>query len=458
MENFTTLESRHKDIRFKAPSVFGSLHSGFHLDNLKAGLMALPESTEQVIELVSSCNALHIPIVPHGGLTGLSGAAATHADQLILNTSQLNRIIAIDPIGGNATVECGVTLAALEKEVNQHGLTCGIDLAARDTATIGGMVATNAGGIEAFRNGIMRNRVLGLEAVLADGRIVNDMKRVTKSNEGYDLKQLFIGAEGTLGVITKVVVSLLPKTTQSSTAMVSCESTEQAVALFHKLRHHAELDLLSAELMWPEYATTVAKATGLESVLLFDEDENSLLVLVEVAAEKPRADEVFQTLLMELLEEQQIRCVVIAKNEKERNDMWRIREDSFAIDDAYPHGFWFDISVPLNCMSDYATQVKQRIAAISPDIKTFLFAHLGDGNFHATVTTGRPAPELEAPISAAIYEDLNTMGGSFSAEHGIGIDKRESLSKYAPETSLQVMQQIKKVLDPNGIMNPGKVI
>jgi len=420
--------------------------------------MALPESTEQVINLVTSCNELRISIVPHGGLTGLSGAAITHAEQLILDTSQLNRIIEIDPIGGSATVECGVTLTALEKEVNQHGLTCGIDLAARDTATIGGMVATNAGGIEAFRNGIMRHRVLGLEAVLADGRIVNDLKRVTKSNEGYDLKQLFIGAEGTLGVVTKVVLSLLPITTQSNTAMVSCESAEQAVTLFRKLRNHAELNLLSAEVMWPEYAATVAQETGLESILKFDENENSLLVLIEVAVEHVRAEQVFQTALMKLLEQGKIRNVVIAKNEKERNEMWRIREDSFTIDDAHPHGYWFDMSVPLNCLSDYASQIAQRIATISPDIKIFLFAHLGDGNFHATVTTGYPAPELEKPISLAIYEGLDSIGGSFSAEHGIGVDKKESLCKYAPETNLQIMHQIKEILDPNGIMNPGKVI
>ncbi len=458
MSKFSELQSSHSDIRFKPAAEFSQSHGGFHKDNLKAGLMALPATAEQVGELLSSCNKLGIPVVPQGGRTGLSGAACTSPQELIIDTSLLNAVIDLDPVGGSAIVESGVTLAELEARANQHHLTCGIDLAARDSATVGGMVATNAGGIEAFRNGVMRHRVLGLEAALADGRLFSDLKRVTKANEGYDLKQLFIGAEGTLGVVTKVVLSLLPKPPESRTAMVSCENAEEAVRLFRNLRNHSQLGLLSAEIMWPEYAAAVATEVGLASTLAFDGDANSILVLLEVSAETTEKEEAFQEVLMHCIEQGEIRNAVIAKSEKERKDMWRIREDSFAIDDSYPNGFWFDMSVPLDSLANYARKIAKNISAISPDLKLFLFAHLGDGNFHATVSTGYHAPELESDITAVMYEGLEEMGGSFSAEHGIGLEKRSSLQKYAPEVNLSLMREIKQLLDPNGIMNPGKVL
>ena len=455
---FTELQTRLASVRFKQLSDFENLHGGFHPNNLKAGLMALPDSAEQVASLLSCCNELGISVVTQGGRTGLAGAASTRPDQLILDTARLDHIIKLDQIGGNVTVECGVTLAALEAEVNLQGLTCGIDLAARGTATIGGMIATNAGGIEAFRNGVMRHRVLGLEAVLADGRVVGDLKRVSKANEGYDIKQLFIGAEGTLGVVTKAVLSLLPMQSGAVTAMVSCIDTGQAVALFRQLHNHSNVNLLSAEVMWPGYAWTVATATGLESTLAFDETKTALVVLLEVELRSDEDQPIFEEELMGLIESEKILSAVVAKNRKERDAMWRIREDSFVVDDIHPHGLWFDVSVPLDNMSVYASQTFERISAISQDLNLFLFAHLGDGNFHATVSTGYPAPELEQAICKAMYDGLEKMGGSFSAEHGIGVEKLQSLKKYVPENNVDVMRQIKQLLDPNGIMNPGKVL
>ncbi len=458
-DNLAKLKSQLPGIIFKSPEEFKHRDSGFHSDNLIAGGMAIPESTEQICVLVTLCNELEIGLVCQGGRTGLSGAASTNSTQLILDTVKLNQVIDIDALGGTAIVESGIPLEVLENEVNKHGLTCGIDLAARGTATIGGMVATNAGGIEAFRNGVMRNRVFGIEAVLGDGRLYSELKRVNKANEGYDVKQLFIGSEGTLGVITKVALSLLPMSQEKTTSLVACKDISAAVQLFRSLHNHPKISLLTAEVMWAEYAHVVAEAIALESVLKFDSDEldeNNIYVIFET--ESIGDDQIVEELLMSRIELGEINNAIIAGNLKQRNEIWRIREDSFVVDDVYPHGFWFDMSVPLGNMAQYSEQLFKRIGNISKDLKVFLFAHLGDGNFHATIATGYPIADLEEDINKAVYEGLNEWGGSFSAEHGIGTDKRSSLKKYSSDEKQMLMAGIKNLFDPKGIMNPGKVL
>lgn len=457
MDTLAALENSFPEIAFKTPADFGHRDSGFHPQNLDAGLMAIPESTGQISRLLAFCNTHRIGVVCQGGRTGLSGGAATQADQVILDTSRLNKIINIDNIGGTVTVECGVTLGILEKEANRHGLSCGIDLAARDSATIGGMVATNAGGIEAFRRGVMRSRVLGLEAVLADGSVMTDLKHVSKANEGVDVKQLFIGAEGTLGIVSKVVLSLVPMDPPADTLLISCDNAGQAVEVFRSLHNHHEIELLCAELMWPDYARTVASATGLESVLDFDAEGGPLFLLLETTRDEAREGCV-ENYVMSCIEKGSVRNAVFATSASQRESMWRIREDSFVVDRVYPDGLWFDMSVPLNRMADYADNLFTQIDKLSKDLKLFLFAHLGDGNFHATVSAGHSVLSLETEIKNAVYEGLNEAGGSFSAEHGIGLDKKDAVQKYVPAVNLKMMQQIKETLDPNGIMNPGKIL
>ena len=323
------------------------------------------------------------------------------------------------------------------------------------------MVATNAGGIEAFRNGVMRHLILGLEVVLADGSVISDLKKVTKANEGYDVKQLFIGSEGTLGMITKISLSLVPLQEPSNTALISCLSASKAISLFRHLRNHRNLTLLSIEAMWPDYIHTVAKAVSLTNLLKFEQDPDAIYVLVDFCESQKQTDNTlsyFESTLVDLIESEIVTNAIISKNQKERDDMWRIREDSFAVDDLYPHGFWFDMSVPLENLAAYADGLEKRLQRIHGDIRLFLFAYLGDGNFHATITTGYPMLELKDDIHAAVYDGLAEWGGSFSAEHGIGTDKRESLNAYVPEVNRQLMETIKRALDPKNIMNPGKVL
>lgn len=431
---------------------------GYHQRNLDAGIELAPSSTDEVREIVELCAAKTIPIVPQGGRTGLAGGAATAPGQIILSTTRLNKIVAIDPLGGTATIEAGVRLATLEAAVNEHGLTVGIDLGARDSATIGGMISTNAGGIEAFRNGVMRRRVLGLEAVLADGTIYSELKRVGKANEGYDIKQLMIGAEGTLGIVTKAVLELLPLPIGRATALLACAGPDEAVSVFRAFRNSGEGRLLSAEIMWPTYARTVARLLGDRHTLAFHEAPDACFVLIEVEGLQGSGDAFLELVLGEALESGAADNAIIAKNESERAAFWRIREESFAIDNAYPHGFWFDVSVPHDCLANYTKRLEENIFVIDPDLTVWIMGHLGDGNLHLTISAGVPKPDAEAAVSAAVLDGLSEMGGSFSAEHGIGLEKRQALKAHGATGKHELMRAIKQIFDPRGIMNPGKIL
>ncbi len=435
-----------------------ALNPGMTEKNLDAGIVVSPETVAEVAKVVKFCKARGIQIIPQGGRTGISGAAESSPGQLIIQSSALDQIINLDFVAGTAIVESGVTLQQLQDAIEPYGFGVGIDLAARGTATIGGMVSTNAGGTEAFRYGVTRHRVLGLEAVLADGEIFSDMKEVTKANEGYDIKQLLIGAEGTLGIITKVVLNLVPLDKNRFTALLSCENAVSAAAVFQSLRNDSRATLLCAEIMWPDYANTTARALGMENLLDFAHSEKDVFVIIDIScAENKAGVDVLEEVLSELLSRESITSALIAQNQREATDFWKIREESFLCDKAYPHGFWYDMSVPLSHLDDYTTALYETIASIDSELKVFLFGHLGDGNLHLTVTSGIEAPQLESQINAAVYEGLNDIGGSFSAEHGIGNQKRDSLQKYTNSQKMKIMKSVKNILDPQGIMNPGKI-
>ena len=224
------------------------------------------------------------------------------------------------------------------------------------------------------------------------------------------------------------------------------------------LRDHPEVQLLSAEAMWPDYVVTVAGGLSVTLPVEVRPGSGQLAVLLEAAAEPAGRADSFEGALMALYESGALADVVIAKSGRERDELWRIREDSFVVDDLLPHGFWYDVSVPLDCLAKYVDDLFDRVRDVSPALGTYLIAHLGDGNIHATITAGKPVPELRSQVDAAVYDGLDAVGGSFSAEHGIGTDKRESLLGLSSPVRYRVMQEVKSLLDPRGIMNPGKVI
>ncbi len=439
------------------PELLAGRDPGFHPDNLAAPLASYPATTEEVAAIVEICAEYKFPIVPQGGLTGLSGGASSNIDALVLGLRRMSAIERIDAEAGIIIAQGGASLQSVEEAANKFGLSAGIDLGARGTATIGGMVATNAGGMEAFRNGSMRHRILGIEAVLPNGDILNDLSEVPKCNEGYDLKQLFCGSEGTLGIITRVVLNLTPAIIPSTTLLVACADAKDALTITRACQKSPTFDVLQTEIMWRNYATTVAAEIGLSHVLQFC--DAPVYLIVELAARSEDAEAHLHAVFSDdSVQSAMIDCVV-STSEKQRADIWRIREESFVVDSAVANCQWFDISVPLGRLDKTVADIESRLKGIDPEIGIWVMGHLSDGNLHYTIGNGRPADSTrQSAIAEAVYSGLKTIGGSFSAEHGIGTEKRASLAKHSDPEKLRLMHAIKRVFDPDGIMNPGKVL
>jgi FAD/FMN-containing dehydrogenase len=433
-----------------------ALDPGFHKDNLAATLAVFPETTEAVAAVVALCRKEGVAIVPQGGRTGIAGGAATTPDAVIVSLSRMQRIITLDPLVRTALVEAGVTLGALQQAAAAHDLSPGIDIGARDTATIGGMISTNAGGSEAFRHGTMRQRVLGLEAVLPDGTVLSDLTQVAKANEGYDVKQLLVGAEGTLGIVTRAVLRLSGTPSARVSALAACTSAAAAVSALDRLQRQPGLALIAAEAMWRDHLVVTAKANGLDALASFA--EAPLYILFEAGGDDEAAVRAaFETALAEAVEAGEIVDVLIAETLAQRADMWRVRED-WAVDRAFPGGLWFDISVPLGALDSVVEAMMRRVQAHDPRYRVFIIGHLADGNLHVTVNASSPITSAYDEVAPLIYAGLKEIGGSFSAEHGIGLEKRRALQRYADPGKLALMRQIKHLLDPDGLMNPGKVL
>jgi len=435
------------------------LDPGFHDDNLHSAIALLPETTEQVCEILKFCNDNQINVVPQGGRTGLAGGCVNHPDEVIVMCDRLNKIIEVNPMERTVTVEAGVTLQTLEEILARDNLSIGVDIGARGTATIGGMIATNAGGMEAFRHGSMRQRLLGLTVILADGSVYEDVSRVPKCNEGYDIKQLFCGAEGTLGLITSAVLKLTTLPSDASTLLAAVPTASAATKILRQLQQISELDVLRAEIMWATYAQCVAKETDLERVLNFCDSPFYVIYELSPLSKQIDLESLLTTSLESAMEKGELIDLIIARNEREREEIWRIREESFVIDRTLNHSLWYDISVPLTHLDSYVNNVITELEHLDPKIQSYFMGHLGDGNLHATIGHQREFnTQTKRNISTIIEASAKKIGGSFSAEHGIGIDKRESLTTYTNTEKLRLMSIIKKAFDPKGIMNPGKVI
>lgn len=440
----------------KTGDALNVIHPGSDEHNLDAGVMVVPKNTEQVAAIVRLCNERRVAVVPHGGRTGLAGGGVSTIGEIILSLAAMNRIQSLSASAGTAIVESGVALQSLQEAAAQINLSTGIDIAARGSATIGGMISTNAGGMEAFRHGVMRHRVLGLEIVLPDGSVMSDMAQVTKCNEGYDLKQLFIGAEGTLGIVTRAVIKLAPSDEFTATALVACPSATDAVTLFRKLQRDRNLNLLRAEFMAQDYFALASTNLGPASLAAFTEAP-AYVILETDATDQQIAQSALEDALAQAIEEGLVVDAILAQSEKDRNEIWTIREDSNVVTRAYPHGYWFDISVPLQELEAWLKQFNDGVSALGSDVRGFAFGHLGDGNLHIGVAGEMTNPDKDA-VKAIVYANLRDMGGSFSAEHGIGLEKKPELHALINPVKLRLMQSIKKTIDPNGIMNPGKIV
>ena len=423
-----------------------------------AAIIVLPASTEEVAAVVRVCSRHEIPVVPLGGGTGLVGGSISHAGEIVLSTARMNHIERLDPVERTVVVGAGVTLEELQTAARAYELEPGIDLAARGSATIGGMVSTNAGGMMAFRNGVMRHRVLGLEAVMADGSVYCDLTRVVKNSAGYDLKHLFIGAEGTLGIVTRVVVKLDPLPKATATALFGLPSVEAALEIIRMAFQSSVGHLRAAEAMWNSHFRLATSAHGWsEPGVALDQPIFLLLSLGGVREEALQED--FARLYCETIERFPEATGIIASSRRQEDDLWRLREDSSVLYRTHPNAPSFDVSVPLSEIPAYLERVLTGLAAIEPDLVPYVFGHLADGNLHIILNRRGPLPQRMAEaVERVLYDGLRELGGSFSAEHGVGSKRIHSLLATADETKLTTMERVKKALDGQSLMNPDKVL
>ena len=426
------------------------LDPGVDEQNFAAGLAVRPGNTQEVSAILAICARARVPVVTHGGRTGLAKGATSAPGQIVVMTERFGGI-EIDPLERTAIVGAGVTLQALQEAAAEHGLSPGIDIAARGSATIGGMVSTNAGGMEAFRHGMMRQRVLGIEAVLADGSVLSDLAKVTKNNEGYDLARLFCGAEGTLGVVTQVSLRLVAADPAAQTVLTGADNAAASLRAMRALQDAGIL--LRAEIMWASYAQIVAHHCGLSDVLGFC--DAAIYTIFETTGDQDDLIGVLEP----FLEDGTVRDALLAQSDREAQDIWRIREDSFAANREIPYPLWYDISLPVSALDDYVDGLLERVRAIDPDLAFYALGHLADGNLHLTIGSAEECPPEKAEaVSMAVEEGIKALGGSISAEHGIGTAKLATLARNAAPAKLAAMRRLKAAFDPNGILNPGKVI
>jgi FAD/FMN-containing dehydrogenase len=425
-------------------------------DTLKARALVRPKDTGEVSKVVRWCHDNSMRIVTQGGLTGLVHGADASAEEVIVSMERMRAIEAIDPVQRIAVVQAGVTLQALQEAVEQHDLSFPLDLGARGTATLGGNAATNAGGNRVIRFGMMRDMILGLEVVLADGTILSSMNRLIKNNAGYDLKQVFVGSEGTLGIITRLVLRLREKPRSQDVAIVAVPTFEALAKLLKHVDSALGGSLSAFEVMWQSFYRLVTSppARGKAPV----GQDHPYYVLIESLGANARLDsERFVAALESALEAKLISDAAVAQSDNDRRAFWSLRDDVVQV---MVGGMpvIFDISLPLAAMEQYVEALSRDLKAGIGEHRLWIFGHLGDGNLHIIVQVQpQNYVTLRPKIEALVYGPLGSFGGSISAEHGIGLEKKPYLSVCRSENEIALMRALKTALDPDGILNPGKI-
>jgi len=417
----------------------------------EAKALLRPTSAQQLSEVLRVCHDLDQSVVVQGGLTGVVAGADSTAEDIIVSLERMNAIESVDALDGVAIVQAGAVLQVVQEQLAEQGFLFPLDLGARGSCTIGGTVATNAGGINVLRYGMMRNLVLGLEVVLADGTIISSMNQMLKNNTGYDLKQLFIGSEGTLGIVTRVVVRLFPLPKSRQTAMFASESFEAVVRILKSMQSDLAGTLSAYEVMWNRYFHTVTQDGAHAAPMTRD---YPYYILAEAEGADPGTDdERFQALLEQGIESGDIVDAVLPKSESERDALWAIREDFESVLPAY----LYDVSLPIKAMSTYVERLEAKFAEWRSDAESMVFGHIADGNLHIFVRPFDDGANHET-CDAIVYGCLEGLSGSISAEHGIGLEKKGWLGNSRSQTEIELMRSLKRLLDPKNLLNPGKVV
>jgi len=424
---------------------------------LKADCVALPESTDEVSAILKACHALGAKVVIHGGLTNLVGGTETKGSEVVISLERMNQVEEIDEGSRTATVQSGVILEHLHEAVKEKGLLFPLNFGARGSAQIGGIISSNAGGLRVLKYGMTRQLIVGLEAVMADGTIINSLKKIIKDNSGYDLKQLFIGSEGTLGVVTRAVLKLEEAPSSRNAAYLAVNEYQSVVKLLKFFDQGLAGKLSGFELIW---RTTFEQLTGTSDAvrppLPYD---YQFYLLIEALGSQPAEDQTeFQKLLETAVEKEMVLDAVMAQSPSDVEWFFRIREDVNNLTDHMTHDQHFDISLPIPLIGTYIANCTQELEKIQGVEQVYSFGHVADGNIHFIVGKENTTDALRLKINEVIYSGLKPIGGSVSAEHGIGLHKKAYLHISRSPEEIQLMKTLKLAMDPKGILNPGRII
>jgi FAD/FMN-containing dehydrogenase len=417
--------------------------------------VAYPRSTADVSEIMRICHADGLPVTPQGGMTGFAGGAVPNTRSLVLSLERMRAIEEIDHAAATMTVQAGVPLQAVQNAADDADLFFPLDIGSRGSCHIGGNAATNAGGVRVLRYGMMRALVLGLEVVLADGTVVNSLNKMLKNNAAYDLKHMFIGSEGTLGIITRLSLRLFPKSRTASTAICALKDYGQLLEFLRRARGGWGATLSAFEAMWPEFYDIGTAGLSRRAPL---KSGHGIYVLTDTMGTDPDSDQQrFEAVIEAAINDGVVEDAVIASSGKETQEFWALRDSP----GEYRSVFWpqlsFDVSLPTGEIGDFVEECRAALQSHWPSVRTVFFGHIADGNIHlSTKTADDPLPEHE--MEEVVYQTVGKRCGSISAEHGIGSHKTPFLHYSRKPEELALMHTLKAALDPKNILNPGKVI
>ena len=413
-----------------------------------------PASTDEVAAIMRRCHAAEQTVVPFGGMTNLVQGCATTPDDIVLSLARMNRVEDVDSAAGTLTAQSGVTLQSAQEAAEAQDMFFPVDIGARASCQLGGIVSNNAGGNKVIRYGMTRDSVLGLEAVLADGTVISSMNRYIKNNSGFDLKQMFIGSEGVLGIITRLVFRLRATARSHNVALLACEKFEDVVAILEIANRSLPTTLSAFEVMWDSFYSLVVEPHGRLAAPLAP-GAAQYVVLETMGVDQQNDTAAFEALLEDLMERGLLVDGVLAKSDSEREHIWSIRDE---VEPIIGNAHNFDVSLRSADAGDYVHKVETAITELFPHAKVIGFGHLGDNNVHLSVGGIEDAGDNIRRIEEQVYGCLAEYNGAISAEHGIGLEKRPYLPISRSEAEIELMRTLKRALDPNNILNPGKVI
>ncbi len=415
-------------------------------------------TTEQVSATMRLCNEYKVPVTPQGGLTGLAGGARPIEGGVALSLDRMNAIEELDTVMATMTVQAGTPLGVAQRAAEEAGLFLGLDLGARDSCVIGGNLATNAGGNRVIRFGMAREHVLGIEVVLPDGTVVTSLNKMLKNNAGYDLKQLFIGSEGTLGVITRAVLRLQARPAELASAFCACPDFPALLELLKSARQRLGSALTSFEVMWPSFYEFMI--AGLPTLRRAFKEQHGIYVLIETGGNDAGENRhLLEELLSDAMEVGHVSDAILPSSERETQDLWAVRESVSEYGKLMGPLTAFDVGLPTSRSGEVVDEIEAAMRECWPDAITLSYGHIGDSNLHVVCnipSAGQNQPHKD--IYQLIFGVIGREGGTISAEHGIGLVKKPYLSLSRTPQELALMATIKQALDPNNILNTGKVL